>query len=162
MKPRAHTLQCLLAALLPLAVVSPLPLPAAPPSGPAAVPGQKQPPNVKVEIPRSVFVYPKNATQGRDPFFTSSTRVYENNPDNQSKSRGPSLTDLTLKSIMGNSPHVLAVINNHTFAPGDEEDVITTTGRRLRIRCVDIDPKAMTVTVEAGGATVTLSFSKAP
>jgi hypothetical protein len=149
MKPRAHTLQCLLAALLPLAAVSPLPLPAAPP-----------PPNAKPEIQQSVFVYPKNPAQGRDPFFTGSTRVYEGNSENQS--RGPSLADLTLKSIMGNAPYALAVINNHTFAAGDEGDVITKNGRRLHIRCVDINPQAMTATVEAGGASVTLTFSKAP
>ncbi|MGA2852952.1 MAG: hypothetical protein ABSE90_02305 [Verrucomicrobiota bacterium] len=166
MKPRAHTFQCLLAALLSLAAFSPLPLPAAPPAAPEAVPGQKPPPNVKpdvkLEIPKSVFVCPKNATQGRDPFFTASTRIFDNNPDNQSKNPGPSLTDLTLKSILGNSPHAFAVINNHTFAPGDEGDVITQNGRRLHIRCVDIDTKAVTVTVEAGGASVTLTLSKAP
>jgi hypothetical protein len=162
MKPRSHTFQCLLAALLSLAVFSPSPLSAAPPAAPEAVPGQKPPPNVKPEIPKSVFVYPKNATQGRDPFFTASTRVFDNNPDNQSKNSGPSLTDLTLKSIMGNSPHAFAVINNHTFAPGEEGDVITQNGRRLHIRCVDIDTKSMTATVEAGGASVTLTLSKAP
>lgn len=160
MKPRAHIFQCLLAALLPLAVASPLPLSAAPPSGPEAVPGQKQPPNEKLEIQKSVFVYPKNPAQGRDPFFTASTRVYEDNSNSQSS--GPSLSDLTLKSVIGTPPNVLAVINNHTFAPGDDGDVITKSGRRMHIHCVDINPKAMTATVEAGGTTVTLNFSKIP
>ena len=79
MKPRAHTLQCLLAALLPMAAASPLPLFAAPP-----------PEHAKPEIQQSIFVNPNNPSEGRDPFFPGSTRVYIGNPENQI--RGPALT----------------------------------------------------------------------
>ena len=144
MKARAHTLQCLLAALLPMAVAAPLALFAAPPPQPATP-----------EIQQSVFVYPNMASEGRDPFFPNSPRVYTTgNPDNQS--RGPSLTDLTLKSIMGTPQRVFAIINNHTFAAGDDGDVTTKDGRRLHIHCVDINSRAGTATIEANGMSVVL------
>ena len=144
MKARAHTLQYLFAALLPMAVASPLALFAAPPPQQPVVP----------EIQQSVFVYPNMAAEGRDPFFPSSPRVYGSNPDNQS--RGPSLTDLTLKSILGTPPRLFAIINNHTFAAGDDGDVTTKDGRRLHILCADINPKAGTATIEANGMSVVL------
>jgi hypothetical protein len=150
MKARAHTLQCLLAALLPMAVASPLALFAAPTNQPAATP----------EIQQSVFIYPNTAAEGRDPFFPGSSHVYGSNPDNQS--RGPSLTDLTLKSILGTPPRVFAIINNHTFAVGDDGDVTTKDGRRLHIHCVDINPKAGTATIEANGISIPLHLSGGP
>jgi hypothetical protein len=149
MKPRAHTLQCLLAALLPMAAVAPLPLFAAPP-----------PQHAKLEIQPSVFVTPKNVSEGRDPFFPGSTRVYIGNPENQI--RGPALTELTLKSILGNPPRVFAIINNHTFASGDDGDITTKSGQRLHVICVDINPKAGTATVEANGMSEVLHLSVTP
>ncbi len=149
MKPRPHTLQCLLAALLPMAAAGPLPLPAAP-----------APQNAGPEIQPSVFDYPTSTSKGRDPFFPDSTRLQESKSPKQS--RGPSLTDLALKSILGTPPQVIAVINNHTFAPGEEGDVITKNGQRLHIHCVAINPNTMTATIEASGTSVTLTLSEAP
>ncbi len=152
MNPRAHILQSLLAALLPLAVVGPLPLFAAPPPQPA---------KTEVQPAISVFVYPNNTSEGRDPFFPASSRVFAGSLDNQAST--PSLTDLVVKAIIGTPPHVFAIINNHTFAPGDDGDVtIPKTSRRLHIRVLDINPKADTVTVEASGASVTLTFTRGP
>jgi hypothetical protein len=150
MKPRIHTLQCLLAALLPMAAVGPLPLSAAPP------PSQHD----KLETLQSVFIYPNNPSEGRDPFFPNSTRVYTSNPENQI--RGASLTDLTLKSILGTPPRLFAIINNHTFAVGDDEDVITKVGQRLHIHCVDINARAGTATVEANGMSEVLHITGEP
>jgi hypothetical protein len=149
MKPRAHTLQCLLAAWLPLAAAGPLPLLAAPPAE-----------HAKPGIQQSAFVNPNNPSEGRDPFFPASTRLYISNP--QSQIRGPALTDLTLKSILGTVPRVFAIINNHTFAPGDDGDVTTKSGQRLHIHCVDINPEAGTATVEAGGTSEVLHLSGGP
>ena len=146
MKTRTHTFQYLLAALLPMAAVGLLPLFAAP-----------QPQPEKLAIQPSVFAVPNNAAEGRDPFFPSSTRVFDANPAKQSQ--GPSLTDLTLKSILGTPTRVFAIINNHTFAPGDDEDVTTKTGQRLHIHCMDINPKAGTATVEANGMSEVLHLS---
>jgi len=149
MKARTHILKYLLAALLPVAVAGQLPLNAAP-----------TPPKAKLEIQPSVFNVPTTPSEGRDPFFPASPRVFTTNPVNQPS--GPALTDLTLKSIVGNPPRVLAIINNHTFATGDEGDITTKSGQRLHIRCVDINLKAGTATVEANNASEVLHLSGAP
>jgi hypothetical protein len=151
MKPRAHILQSLLAAFLPLAVAGPLALFAAPPPQPA---------KTEIQPAVSVFVYPNNTSEGRDPFFPASSRAYITSPDKLA--HPPSLTDLVVKTIIGTPPRVFAVINNHTFAPGDDGDVTLKDGRRLHIRVLDINPQAGTVTIEASGATVTLTFTRSP
>jgi hypothetical protein len=148
MKHRTHTFQCLLAALLFMAAAGPLPLSAAPPQ------------HDKLEAQQSVFAYPNSPSEGRDPFFPGSTRVYDTNP--AKLSQGPSLTELVLKSILGTPPRVFAIINNHTFASGDDEDVTTKSGQRLHIRCVGINPKAGTATVEANGVSEVLRLSGQP
>ena len=149
MKPRAHILRWLLAAVLPLAAIAPLPLFAAPP-----------PEHAKPEIQQSVFVNPTNPSEGRDPFFPGSTRPYNSNP--QSQIRGPSLAELSLRSILGTPPHVFAIINNHTFARGDDGDITTKSGQRLHVTCVDINANAGTATVEANGMSEVLHLSGTP
>ena len=149
MKSRTHTFQYLLAALLPVVAVGLLPLFAAP-----------QPQPAKLEIQPSVFAIPNNAAEGRDPFFPSSKRVFAGDPKSQIS--GPSLADLTLKSILGTPPRVFAIINNHTFGPGDDGDIMTKSGQRLHVRCVDINPKAGTATVAADGMSDVLHLSREP
>ena len=83
-------------------------------------------PNRKPRQPSQSLSFPTTSSEGRDPFFPNSTRVYAGNPENQI--RGPVLTELALKSILGTPPHVFAIINNHTFAAGDDGDVITKSG----------------------------------
>jgi hypothetical protein len=99
----------------------------------------------------SKFVMPANPSEGRDPFFPNSTRVYANNSN--STKHGAAPTGLALKSILGVPPRDFAIINNHTFAVGDEGDVITDSGDRLHIHCLEINPQAGTATVEANGTT---------
>jgi hypothetical protein len=145
MKSRIHILPGRLAVLLSLAVAGLLPLRAAPPA-----------PQAKPEIQPSVskFVIPSNPAEGRDPFFPNSTRIFAGNPKNPV--HRPELTELALKSILGIPPHAFAIINNHTFAAGDEGDVTTQSGQRLHIACVDINPQAGTATVEANGTRAVL------
>ena len=151
MNPRAHILQSLPAALLLLAVAGLLPLFAAPPPQPA---------KTEIQPAVSAFAYPNNMSEGRDPFFPGSSRVYASSPENAAKA--PSVTDLVVKTIIGTPPRVFAIINNHTFAPGDDGDVTLKENRRLHIRVLDINPQAGTVTIEASGATVTLTFTRSP
>ena len=135
------------AAWLSAALVTVLPVAAAPVAQPVT-------PDV---VSRSVFVIPKNRNEGRDPFFPTSTRLYES-----VTSKNPAagdLTSLVLKGISGPPDHRLAIINNHTFGIGDEGDVITPHGR-IHLRCVEI--KAKSVVVESGGQRHELSYATGP
>ena len=145
MKPRTHHLQCLLAALPLLAAAGSLPLFAAPPDQPA-----------KPELAQSIFVIPGSPKDGRDPFFPQSTRLYfENSGAGATNTPPPVVISLLfLKSIIGG----LAVINNHSFASGEEGDVLTSDGQRHHIRVVEIKPKTNSVVVETGGRTVELTL----
>ena len=150
MKPRTHAIECLSATLFLLAVCGWLPLAAAPLPQPATN-----------QIQQSVFTIPPSPSGGRDPFFPSSTRVYGNNADKPNQ--GPALSELTLRSILVTPQRVLAVINNHPFASGEDGDVIIAkTGQRLHIRCAAIDAKGSTVTVEADGFSQVLHLSSQP
>ena len=108
----------------------------------------------KTETIRSVFVLPTNPKEGRDPFFPDSERPYEiaaaANP------RAGNVTSLILKGFSGPLNHRLVIINNHTFAVGDEGNVTTLSGR-IYLRCVEI--KADSVVIETGGQRHELIYS---
>ena len=133
--------------LLCLAACGLVRLAAAPPPQPA-----------NLEIQQSNFAIPTSPSEGRDPFFPSSIRIYGSNPDKPIQ--GPAFNELSVKSILVTPQSVLAIINNHPFAAGEDGDVIIAkTGQRLHIRCADINPKAGTVTVEADGFSHVLHLS---
>ena len=145
MKLRNLIFRSLPAALLPVAMVGSLPLFAAPPEQP-----------VQPETPKSIFVVPESAKDGHDPFFPQSTRLFSDNP-NIVATNTPSpvaITSLSLKSIVGG----LAIINNHSFAPGEEGDVLISDGRRQHIRLVEIKSKTNTVVVEIGSQKIDLTL----
>lgn len=99
----------------------------------------------------SVFEIPSSVKDGRDPFFPESTRTSEAAAAAAaaaSTTRTAEITSLKVPGISGTPGHLLAIINNHTFAVGDEGDVITESGR-LHLRCIDIQHD--TVTVEVNG-----------
>jgi len=135
------------AAWLSAAFVVVLPMAAAPVAQPV-------PPEV---VTRSVFVIPTNRSEGRDPFFPTSTRLYQATPG-KNQVVGD-LTSLVLKGISGPPDHRLAIINSHTFAMGDEGDIITPHSR-IHIRCVEI--KAKSVVIEFGGQRHELSYAGSP
>lgn len=139
---RHHISLRLPAGLLAMTVAGLLPLRAAPPA------------KTEVPPPVSKFVVPGKPSEGRDPFFPDSLRPYSSGPKNEA--RGPDLSEVALKSIMGTAPNLFAIINNHTFAAGDDGDITTKSGQRLHINCVDINAPAGTATIEAGGARIVL------
>ena len=106
---------------------------------------------VETEIPQSVFVVPTSPSEGRDPFFPRTMRLFAgtrtaSNP----KTNQPSfVVELALKGISGTRERPLAIINNQTFAAGEENDVVSGA-RRVRIRCVEINVPAETVTIQIG------------
>jgi hypothetical protein len=108
----------------------------------------------KMETVRSVFVLPSNSKEGRDPFFPDSDRPYEiaaaANP------QAGKVSSLILKGFSGPLDHRLVIINNHTFATGDEGNVITSSGR-IHLRCVEI--KTDSVVIEIGSQRHELIYS---
>lgn len=114
-------------------------LPAAPTN---AVPSTNTPSVDTNGIPLSVFEV--NLAAGKDPFFPRSgrrvTEVSAAAPENQAA------TALVLQGFSGSANRRLAIINNHTFATGDEGEVITIAGR-IKIRCEQITDELTVITV---------------
>lgn len=102
---------------------------------------------------KSVFVLPTNPNEGRDPFFPNSMRPYQ---DAAPVQRAVDLTSLEIKGYSEIAGHRYVIINNHTFAEGDEGDVITHGGR-VHIRCLAVS--AQSVLVESNGARHLLKLS---
>ena len=103
---------------------------------------------------RSAFVIPSNPQEGRDPFFPDSSRPYRH-AQATTQHLVADVTSLVLKGISGPSDHRLAIINNRTFAVGDEQDLVTPQGR-LRVHCVEIKPDS--VVVEFAGESHELKY----
>jgi hypothetical protein len=81
--------------------------------------------------------------KGRDPFFpTSSRSAIQVSADGGDQ---PAVV-LVLKGISGSASHRLAIINDHTFASGDENEVLTAAGR-IRVRCLEIRDDTAVVTI---------------
>ncbi len=91
------------------------------------------PPTGSAQI-QSVFIMPTSSKDGRDPFFPESTRTVD---AMAAASHIVEITSLKVPGISGTPGHLLAIINNHTFAVGDEGDVLTTSGR-VSLRCLEI------------------------
>jgi hypothetical protein len=146
MKPRLFSRQRAMATGFSAALVLVLPAAAAPSSKTA----------VSEAAPRSVFVIPANPKEGRDPFFPASLRPYEHAQAAQPHT--VEISSLVLKGISGPPDNRLAIINNRTFAIGDEQDLVTAQGR-IRIRCVEIN--ANSVIIESGGQRQELKYISA-
>jgi len=109
----------------------------------------------KPDANRSVFVIPASPAEGRDPFFPDSSRPYEAAMAN-TKVKVDEISLIEFKGLSGTPEKRLAIINNHTFAVGDDEFVLTTQGR-VHIHCVEI--RANSVIIELSGQRHELSFS---
>jgi hypothetical protein len=99
-------------------------------------------------LPESVFVVPRKAVEGKDPFNPRSTRVYVTEAPKVAPK--VSLTsELTLKGISGTADRPLAIINNITFAVGETNDIVFKEGR-LQMVCTDINMATGTVMIQVG------------
>ena len=114
-------------------------------SSQAAQSGTPQPAAAKTEekdiLPKSLFVMPRNPNEGKDPFFPLSIRVYNIPPPVVAPATNttPVLVSYELKvnGVSGTAENRLAIINNKTFAVGDEAEVPTAAGR-VRIKLLEI------------------------
>lgn len=103
-------------------------------------------------VQESVFLQPENPREGRDPFYPESTRPYATAV---AAHAAPTAT-LEIKGFSGTADDRTVIINNHSFAAGDEGDVTTPAGR-VHIHCLVI--KDNSVIIEADHQRRELDFS---
>jgi hypothetical protein len=99
--------------------------------------------NTNSIAPVSVFTMPTSPREGRDPFYPESTRPYEEN-----KPAGLTVdpASFAVKGLSVQNGRAMVIINNHTFAVGDEGDVLTTEGR-MHIHLVQIQDNVAVILV---------------
>ena len=102
----------------------------------------------------SVFEIPSSLKEGHDPFFPNSTRFIKRAPTPKPV-EGPVV--LEFKGVSGTADRPLAIINNRTFAVGEEQDVTTANGK-VKVMCLEID--GLKVKVRAQGTTQELLLRK--
>jgi hypothetical protein len=93
----------------------------------------------------STFTFPTTLEEGRDPFHPKSTRIIAVAKPPEQPAPGPA--KLVLKGISGSANRPLALINNRTFAEGDEQDVSTAQGR-VTVKCLSIDGLTVKILVQ--------------
>jgi hypothetical protein len=124
---------------------------------PVAADDARRPAAASSPAPISVFNQPTSPKDGRDPFFPSSTRLFASMVIPKSKSND--LSSLVIRGKSGSSDRPLVIINDVTFAVGDERDVITPEGR-IRIHCLQIVGDL--AVIEANGQHHDLRFEMKP
>ncbi|HTI97697.1 MAG TPA: hypothetical protein VL527_02250 [Dongiaceae bacterium] len=100
---------------------------------------------------------------GKDPFFPTSSRRVEKTASGKDEvpSPPPLTVSLSLRGFSGTALNRLAIINDHTFAAGEEREVATPSGRMV-IRCVEIRENSVIVSVGSSGQRVELKLPTAP
>lgn len=106
--------------------------------------------------PHSVFVMPTSPREGRDPFFPESSRPYEDAVPAK-PTQTVVVNAFMVKGLSVENGHTMVIINNHTFAVGDEGDVLTPGGR-VHLRLIAIS--GGTAVIEANGTRRELSIAK--
>ena len=102
--------------------------------------------------------FANDVAYGKDPFFPRSTR-------REAKAPAPvelppvelAIDGLELRGMSGNGPARLAIINNRTFAVG-EELTVKIRDQKIPVKCVEI--RENSVVVNVGGLTRELHFRK--
>jgi len=94
----------------------------------------------------SVFVMPANPREGRDPFFPESPRPYEESVTATNRTEANAIV---IKGLSVEHGRAMVIINNHTFAVGDEGDVLTS-GNRVHLHLVEI--RADVAVIEINGS----------
>jgi len=118
-------------------------LPAAAPAKTSS-PAATNAPATEVVLARSEFN--EKLPQGKDPFFPRSTRRMTVVASSTSTVQRPAFdaSQFALKGISGSAARRLAIINDRTFAAGEDQEVTTRTGKML-IRCQEIREKSVLI-----------------
>ena len=93
---------------------------------------------------KSVFVDDPNF--GKDPFFPESKRRQPKAPVADPVPIVQPVDGLELKGLSGAEPHRLAIINNRTFATGEEHPV-RVHDQRIPVKCLEIRDNSVVVKV---------------
>jgi len=100
-------------------------------------------------VPVSVFLIPRKAVEGKDPFFPNSSRVYGTETTVKSGGAPVIAADITLKGISGTPEQPLAILNTTTCTTGETAEIITKTSR-VKVQCLEINMAAGTVLLQIG------------
>jgi hypothetical protein len=101
----------------------------------------------ELEIPKSVFIIPATSAEGKDPFFPLSTRLHPVAVVTTTTANvAPAVVQLDLKGISGAIDRRFAIINNRTFAVGEEAELSVNSGR-VRVVCKEIKDDSVVVLV---------------
>ena len=101
----------------------------------------------ELELPKSVFIIPATSAEGKDPFFPLSTRLHPVAVVTTTTTNvAPAVVQLELKGISGAVDRRFAIINNRTFAVGEEEELTVNSGR-VRVVCKEIKDNSVVVLV---------------
>ena len=120
------------------------------------VPAEHKPSTAPGNV-KSVFIVPTSTKDGRDPFFPESTRLKAESTTALTPAvrQTMEISSLKFQGISGTPGSLVAIINDHAFAAGDDGDVITSNGR-VHIRCLEIQEDH--VTVEINGQVHRVNF----
>lgn len=100
-------------------------------------------------VPVSVFVIPRKAGEGKDPFFPNSARVYGTETTVKAGGTPVIAADITLKGISGTPEQPLAILNTTTCTTGETAEIITKNSR-VKVQCLEINMAAGTVLLQIG------------
>ena len=114
-----------------------------------------EPAKADAKPPVSAFVMPTGPQEGRDPFFPESTRPYEDAI--VVKPHAVETVSFVIKGESVEHGHAMVIINNHTFAVGDEGDVLTPSGR-VHLRLLEI--RGGVAIIEANGTRREVAINK--
>src|SRR5262245_56341813 len=99
----------------------------------------------EVVTPKSVFI--DDPQIGRDPFFPTSTRRAARIVVRTNTALDPQTVPLTVKLILVGQNKKLVQINNRSFEPGEQAEVLAG-GLRIKLTCLEIREKSVLVNVE--------------
>jgi hypothetical protein len=120
----------------------------------AAAPANSLPKVDTVSVPKSVFT--DDASFGKDPFFPKSSRRAAAAPvvTNPQTAEVPDRVFI-LKGISVNKDRRLALVNNYTFAAGEEAE-IKIEGRSIRVRCLEVRERSVVISVRGASKEIFL------
>ena len=110
----------------------------------------------KVVPAHSVFVMPSSSRDGRDPFYPESQRPYEEAVVQVAKPHTVDVASFTITGHSVENGHEMVIINKHTFAVGDEGEVMTSAGR-VHVRLVEIHGNVAVVEANGGRREIAIS-----